>query len=497
MHLNLESPIAMSNQLLKSSKHLPFWLLTLAVFIGLPGFTLIQDGMFMDAMLYTSVAHNEAHGIGSFWFPQFSKLNLALSDVNSFHEQPPLAFGIESVFFRIFGDSMYVERFYVFFCACLTAYFIHYLWKLIFKNRPDLQKFSWLPIFLWITIPTIFWAASNNVNENTMGLFIIGAVIFCYRAFVDENGHLWKIALAGLMIFLATLAKGFPGFFPLCVPFVYWLSTRKISFKRAVLYSLILLAVPLVIYTILFQIQVSHDSLSVYLFKRAFVRISSAPTTDNRFHSLSCLLQDLLPMLGIVVVLFAIARWKKVKYEWLVSPRMVVFFVLVGLAGSAPLMLTMVQKAFYLTPCFPYFAIAGAALILPLLIYFYKSLNVDLPLFKIFRGVSAMLLVIAIGIVVFMKGKAGRDQALLHDVKIVSTLIPQHGDVEISNQAFNLDWEVQCYLMRYYYISCDFHPASGIQYFLIDKNEAPDRDLSNYDKVEMGLEKYDLYKIRP
>jgi hypothetical protein len=59
-----------------SKKQLPFWLITIAILIGLPGYTLIQDGMFMDAMLYTSVAHNEAQGIGTFWFPQFSKSNL-------------------------------------------------------------------------------------------------------------------------------------------------------------------------------------------------------------------------------------------------------------------------------------------------------------------------------------------------------------------------------------------------------------------------------------
>lgn len=481
---------------MSSSKHLPFWLLTIGVFIGLPGFTLIQDGMFMDAMLYTSVAHNEAHGFGNFWFPQFSKLNLNIAGFNSFHEQPPLAFGIESVFFRIFGDSMYVERFYVFFCACITAFLIHYLWKLIFRNQSDLKKFSWLPIFLWITTPTIYWAASNNVNENTMGIFTLLAVIFAFKAFIEEKRNWIKICLSGLFIFLATFTKGFPGFFPLGVPFLFFITTRKISFKNTFLYSLILLVIPLGIYAILFQIPVSHDSLSIYLFKRALARISDAPTTSNRFESLISLFSDLIPQLGLMVILFSIAKIKKVKYNWVISPKILLFIILIGLAGSVPLMLTMVQKAFYLTPCYPFFAIATGMILLPLLIVFYKYVNTDSKGFKIFRGITVVLLIGSVSIVAMMKGKTGRDETLLHDVRIVSKLIPQHGEITITNFAFGFEWELQCYLMRYYFISCDFEPATPNKYFIIDKNEKPDRDLSEYQLQDIGLQRYSLYKLR-
>ena len=92
-------------------RNLPFWLLTFSVLIVLTLPNLIKGGMFMDAMLYTSVSHNLSMGIGTFWFPQFSVRNIA--NLPSFHEQPPLVFGIQALFYKLLGDSMYVERLYI------------------------------------------------------------------------------------------------------------------------------------------------------------------------------------------------------------------------------------------------------------------------------------------------------------------------------------------------------------------------------------------------
>jgi 4-amino-4-deoxy-L-arabinose transferase-like glycosyltransferase len=77
-----------------------FWFITVSIVFILTLPTLIQDGMFMDGELYTAVSHNLANGIGTFWFPSFSYHNLA-GIKDSFHEQPPLVFGIQALFFKI------------------------------------------------------------------------------------------------------------------------------------------------------------------------------------------------------------------------------------------------------------------------------------------------------------------------------------------------------------------------------------------------------------
>lgn len=482
---------------MRLSKNFPFWLITLAIVIGLPGVTLIQDGMFMDAMLYTSVAHNQGQGIGTFWFPQFSKLNLNISGVHAFHEQPPLVFGIQSVFFRILGSSMYVERFYVFLTTCVTAGLIHVLWRVIFKTREDIKKLSWLPIFFWITIPTVFWGASNNVNENTMGIFTQASVLCSWVALQRASGSSWRVwILSGIFIVLATLSKGFPGFFPLCVPFIYGLTTRKISIQKALLFTLIQIITILLVYVLLFQFKESHESLYTYLIKRAFQRIAEAPTTTNRFQSLASLCSDLLPAIVLFLIFASFAKMKKVKYKAVSGKGMLLFFFLTGLAGSAPLMLTMVQKAFYLIPCYPFFAIGFAILTTPFLLMLQNRIHVSSINFRILSIVSIILLAGSVAGVAAMKGKTGRDADILHDTRIVSGIIPHYSTITITRNAFYIDWELQCYLMRYYNISGDFTPVNPNTYMILDKREQPDRDISAYVKLDLGLERYDLYQLK-
>ena len=164
-----------------SGKEAPYWLLTFSIVILLPLTRLIQDGMFLDSMLYTCVSHNLSKGIGTFWFPVFSP-TYHNSGSPFFLEHPPLVFGIESLFCKILGDSMYVERFYIFLTICISAFLIHRLWKIIFINDDELKRMSWLPILFWITIPSCSWSYSYNMMENTMGLFCLSAVLSSFKA---------------------------------------------------------------------------------------------------------------------------------------------------------------------------------------------------------------------------------------------------------------------------------------------------------------------------
>jgi hypothetical protein len=84
-----------------SKPFLPFWIISFATMLALTVSSLVQDGMFMDAMLYTSVSRNLSLGLGSFWFPYFDPWNVI--GISSFHEQPPLGFGIQSLFLRFWA----------------------------------------------------------------------------------------------------------------------------------------------------------------------------------------------------------------------------------------------------------------------------------------------------------------------------------------------------------------------------------------------------------
>ena len=168
------------NKIQNRTINLFLWVFTLSVAFILTLPVLIQDGMFMDGVLYTAVSHNLANGIGTFWFPSFSFNNLA-GIQNSFHEQPPLVFGIQALFFKLLGDSMYVERFYIFLCLLINILLIKKLWELIFKGDEHTKALSWLPVLFWISIPVCFWSFSNNMHENTVSIFILASIIFILR----------------------------------------------------------------------------------------------------------------------------------------------------------------------------------------------------------------------------------------------------------------------------------------------------------------------------
>jgi hypothetical protein len=51
-------------------------------------------------------------------------------------------------------------------------------------------------------------------------------------------------------------------------------------------------------------------------------------------------------------------------------------------------------------------------------------------------------------------------------------------------------------MMRYYNISNDFKPKTPNRYVLIDKSEKADLDLSGYAKMELPLERYDMYQLK-
>ncbi len=130
---------------------LPFWLFTGSVIIVLIVSQLIQEGMFMDGLFYTCVGKNLADGLGTFWNPHLSK-----SFIYSFHAQPPLYFGILALFYKVFGNSMYVERLFDFTFFLGAAFYIHKLWNKIYSTNKIVAVNSWLPVLFWSTIPICF-----------------------------------------------------------------------------------------------------------------------------------------------------------------------------------------------------------------------------------------------------------------------------------------------------------------------------------------------------
>src|SRR5687767_2862819 len=133
-------------------------LFVVALFGALVLPVLFMDGMFVDGVYYAAVSRNYAEGYGTFWNPYFS------ATVGEMHEQPPLMFALQGLFFKIFGSTLYTERIYCAITALACSAVLLRSWKLLTGT----STVNWLPLLLWSVMPVTFYAFTTNLEECTM-----------------------------------------------------------------------------------------------------------------------------------------------------------------------------------------------------------------------------------------------------------------------------------------------------------------------------------------
>tara|TARA_B100001142_G_scaffold278798_1_gene289106 strand:- start:281 stop:2350 length:2070 start_codon:yes stop_codon:yes gene_type:complete len=222
-------------------KNFPFYLIILLVFVALSN-ELWSEGMFLDGIYYATISKNLSNGIGNFW-------NLSFSEASGvFYGHPPLAMGLQSIFFSLFGDSIYIERAFSLLTFLITGFFIHLIWKEVMGKQYSL--YSWVVLLFWALMPLNGWACSNNILENTMNIFVASSVFFLIRNIRTDN--LIHIIISGLCLSLAFLSKGFTGLFPLAFFFLYFLVFRSVTFKAMINKTLLLIFVVLIPFVFLY-----------------------------------------------------------------------------------------------------------------------------------------------------------------------------------------------------------------------------------------------------
>lgn len=474
------------------SIHFPMWLLTISVVSGLTLPVLVQDAMFQDAMLYSSVSKNLAIGHGTFWYPQYSTLNL--EGIPSFHEQPPLFFGIQALFFKVLGDSRYVERLFTFLLLLLNGYLIHILWKQLFQKDKELAAFSWLPVFLWMIIPVNFWCFHNNMIENLLSVFTLLAIQMGMQAVQQSawKSSIWALG-SGSMIFLASFTKGVPGLFPLAFPIIYWLADRS---RPLAFYWKIFglqLVVPVLGYGLILSFEHSRESMSLWFFDRFLMRVDSMPTASYRLEILWRLFTEMIPLyLVMLTIWFVTKKTNRIKPSG-EHYHIAKVMLLTGLSGSVPLVLTMIQKGWYLVPAFPYFAIAGAAMVVPTLNKCLQPEHFEKRWRSHLTRAGGVLIMVVLGITWLQKDKISREEATLTDVYEIGKIVPRFSTMTVPESQYDqYDFILQGFLVRYFNISIS--PYKKYPYFLKLKGSI-DPVPANYHKVLLPLKKYELYQL--
>lgn len=475
------------NKTFSKNTSFPFYLLVIGLFLVLISKDILSNGMFMDGLLYSAISKNLSQGLGSFW-----SLHLSNTLFNNFHEHPPLAFGLQSIFYDIFGYDRIVDKLYSIFTFMVVGFLIVRIWKELGKS----VIYGWVPLLFWASIPLVIWATTNNILENTLSIFISLSVLFFLKSL--KNREILFLFLSGIMLSFGFLTKGFVAFFPWVLPFLYWLIFKNRLFIKTFFNTLIIIIgslLPLIL-LILFS-EVAKDSIFKYLDKQVFESIKNSITVNSRFFIVNRLFFEILPAL-IIFIIFAIFAWQKKMYSSLLKHdiKLASIFTLLALSGVIPIMISLKQSGFYILPTFPFFAIAFAIMVMPVVEILLQKINFNSKWFKMFKYFSLIIFICGIILSVVSKNNYRKVDERLKELYQIMDTLPNNCTINICQPMYQ-DWSLHGYFSRYKNISLDKNISNQHKYFLFQNNCCNDTLISkNYYLIDFPSKEYKLFEFK-
>jgi 4-amino-4-deoxy-L-arabinose transferase-like glycosyltransferase len=459
-----------------------FYLFVAGVFLIIVSPNLFSHGMFMDGLIYSSVAKNMANGIGTFWNPHFTATFMP-----NFHEHPPLALGLQSIFFRLFGESRLVEKFYSLLMVLIVAIIISKIWKTLH------YKYAWFPLLLWLSTPVVAWACCNNMLENTLTVFILLSVLF-YLKSLQNKKHLF-LFMSGFMLVLGFLTKGFVAFFPWTFPLIAWFLMRQKSFRMALADTaeLVLFTVTPLILLIVF-IPEARLSLKTYLDVQLINSLKNVVTVDTRFFILIRLCTELIPAFVLCFLFIAWGKFRKLPLNVLKSNhKQALVFILLGLSGVLPVMVSLKQSGFYILATYPIFAIGFSLLLYPLLETLFCNINYNSKGFLFFKIIAYVIFILGVTFSLSFSTKYNHEKNRIKDIYTIILQVPSGSIINIEPEMFP-DWVSHGYFSRFKSISLDPELKNNREYLLVKNEIYSDTLERNYKIIPLNTTVYKLLK---
>lgn len=456
-------------------KSIYFYITVLAIFVGICSPFLFTYGMFLDGTTYAVIAKNMACGKGTFWQPCYTQ---TLSPV--FFGHPPLSIWMESLFFRLLGTSIFVERFYSVLCIAFVGFLVVRIWNEITHETIT----AWFPLLVFVSFPIITWTATNNMLENMMSVFICLSVLL-YLLNIRTKKYYFTI-LAGLSLCLGVLCKGIVAFFPWTFPFWIWLFSKRISFKQAIIDTFIIVISTLLPLILLYLFSQSAKLFfDAYLSDQLFSSVTGVrEVVYSRFLILKRLWENTIPSLVLVAgILITLIAQRKIKLLKKHLHNGLIFFAL-SLCGILPIMMSLKQSGYYIVPAYPFWAIALSLPFQPIIQKRMEKINSLSKGFLAFKIISIGLLLSVIVFAFSQKGKIGRDKNDLQTVFECGKYIPSHTTITIDEQTYS-EWGLHAYFARYKDIALD--KTNVHTYYLHNKDLSlclPAEDYTTITEVE-------------
>lgn len=445
-------------------KSWPLYVAVAALFLALVSGSLTTTGMFMDGLIYSNVAANMADGIGTFWHPTYTATHHP-----DFYQHPPLALGLLALFYKVLGTHIWVTKLYMVLTMLLCAWLTVKLWVRLGGRRED----GWMPLLLWTLMPTVTHFANHCLLENTMVLFVLGAILLLLRTKRNAlNGM-----LAGLLLVAAFLTKGFTGLFPLVLPLLLWLFDRKnLSFKAMLVQSVCIvmgLLLPLVV--IALAVPEARDYFSNYMLHQVMAGWSQGEV--HRWQILVYFLRSTAIAIGLVLLVAIVNKGvgqKPSREQW-------AMWALVACA-VLPMMVSTRQREFYLLTAMPMVAVLLALLIEEPVARWLKPS-------RVLAYVALALLLGAVVLNIVRFGGEGRDVQLQRDLEVIAPQL-ERGEIVTVPTPLYFDYKLQGYYYRECRVSLDDQHRHR---HLLTTDEYP-ADIT-YRELPLPTEQYHLYEL--
>jgi hypothetical protein len=313
---------------------------------------MLSEPTFFDGITYGAVAQNLATASQGYW-----NLSYTATIFPSFVEHPPFFLWLLHLTFFLPQLPFPPEFCLNFFLLIATLILIQKLWISVQHN--DAPTFSaWIPLSLFLITPILRESFSSALIDNLLCLFNLLTVLLllnCGKA--SRKKIVISYGMISVITFFAVLSKGPVGLYPLLACGLTPIFFPHASFRWIGLW------LPLTVCGLLIGVLCLNDNaytyLSHYFHKQVLASLfgtrSHATVVGwGHFYVLKVLFsRELIPMIFCGLAGTVIYKIRPIGTP--LQTRAVLFFLLLGIAGITPLMVTAKQWSFYVVPALPFF----------------------------------------------------------------------------------------------------------------------------------------------
>lgn len=474
------------------------WLLTIC-FIGMTFIPRSLDHvLFMDGLAYAAISRNMALGQGTFWEPHFAdSFWLPFNQCSFFCEHPPLMFGLESLLFKIFGDTTAVENSYNTIILLASMWLIFRIWQKLFEHNNQIREHAWLPILLWYGLRIVWWSVPNHLLDTTMAVFCLGSCYFQLTAISDRKFKPGRWLLSGIMIVFACLTKGPVGIFPLAFPAIYSLVYGKVFFKPALSGTLILLAGFLSSMLLILQYPPARYFLSNYFEGQVMAALLKkrervANDWTAHFYLVKLLFTNIIPHLLMLLGLLAANFHYKLGTKISDRTKNACFLTfLLTISVVFPMLASVKQGDYYLMPALPFVGLFFAAGMIELL------LPITLK-FPFLTRLSAGVLSSASVILMVCKLLNPETDRMFDISKKLSGYVPPNSKIYLPDKISN-NADIHTSFQRYNRLSIAYNPKDTRYLYFDDSKEMmldSIKQTNMYKIIDLGVDATIAIKIK-